>query len=66
LGKKPIHAGGDLPNQTKPNHEATKSCFRRKQMGAEALWDVATETGEIATAVLAQPTKTKNLPHAAT
>jgi len=34
-------------------------------MGAEALWDVATETGEIATAVLVPSTATKDLSHAA-
>ena len=47
-------------------HEVTKNCCRRKQTGAVALWDVATETGEIATAVLVSSTKTKDLSHAAT
>jgi len=46
-------------------HEVTKNYFRRKQIGAIALWDVATETGEIATAVLVPSTKTKDLSHAA-
>jgi len=45
LGKKPIHTGGDLPNQTKPN--------------------VATDTGEIATAVCVPSTQTKHFTHAA-
>jgi hypothetical protein len=30
----------------------TKNYYRKRQIGAHALWDVATETGEIATAVL--------------
>lgn len=46
-------------------HEVTKNCFRRKQLGTLALWDVATETGEIATAVLVPATKTTHLSHAA-
>jgi len=46
-------------------HEMTKNYFRRRQIGAVALWDVATETGEIATAVLVPSTKTKDLSHAA-
>ena len=33
-------------------HEAAKNYYRRRQIGAHALWDVATETGEIATCVL--------------
>jgi len=46
-------------------HEVTKNYFRRKQLGALALWDVATESGEIATAVLVPSTKTIHLSHAA-
>jgi len=46
-------------------HEVTKNYFRRKILGAHALWDVPTETGEIATAVLVPPTKTIHLSHAA-
>jgi hypothetical protein len=46
-------------------HEVTKNYFRKKQIGARALWDVATETGEIATAVLVPSTKTKDFSHAA-
>jgi hypothetical protein len=37
----------------------------KKGMGAFALWDVATETGEIATAVLVKNTKTEEYAHAA-
>jgi len=33
-------------------HEVCKNCFQKKRMGAVALWDVATETGEIASAVV--------------
>jgi len=46
-------------------HEVVKNYYRRKQIGAFALWDVATETGEIATAVLVSSTKTSDLSHAA-
>ena len=48
-------------------HEVTKNYYRRRQIlvGAFALWDVAMETGEIATAVLVPSTKTKDLSHAA-
>jgi len=37
----------------------------QKKLGAAALWDVATETGEIASAVLVPTTKTKHFAHAA-
>lgn len=47
-------------------HEVTKNCFEKKRMGATALWDVATETGEIASAVLVPTTKTIHFAHAAT
>ena len=46
-------------------HEAAKNYYRRRQIGALALWDVATETGEIATAVFVPSTKIKDLSHAA-
>ena len=46
-------------------HEVTKNCYRQRTIGAEASWDVATETGEIATAALVPSTKTKDLSHAA-
>lgn len=46
-------------------HQMTKNYFKRRTIGALALWDVATETGEIATAVLVPSTKTKDLSHAA-
>jgi len=46
-------------------HEVMKNCFGRKQQGALALWDVATETGKLATAVLVPSTKTTHLSHAA-
>mgnify|MGYP000487924106 CR=1 FL=1 len=46
-------------------HEVTKNCFKKKQLGATALWDVATETGEIASAVLVPTTKTEAFAHAA-
>jgi len=46
-------------------HEVTKTYFRRKQIGANALWDVATETGKIVAAALVPSTKTKDLSHAA-
>jgi len=37
----------------------------QKKLGATALWDVATETGEIASAVLVPTTKTMHFAHAA-
>jgi len=37
----------------------------QKKLGATALWDVATETGEIASAVLVPTTKTTHFAHAA-
>ncbi|CAB9503917.1 unknown protein [Seminavis robusta] len=43
--------------------QATKNY--QKSLGAEAVWDVATSTGEIATAVLVPTTKTKHFSHAA-
>ena len=46
-------------------HQVTRNYFRRQQIGANALWDMATETSEIATAVLVPSTKTKDLSHAA-
>ena len=46
-------------------HEATKNYFHRKRNGATALWDVATDTGEIATAVLVPSTATQDFSHAA-
>jgi len=46
-------------------HEVTKNYYRRRKIGAFALWDVATETGEIATAVLVPSTKMEDLSHAA-
>ena len=47
-------------------HEVTKNYFKKKQLGATALWDVSTETGEIASAVLVPTTKTIHFSHAAT
>jgi len=46
-------------------HEVTKNYFGRRRLGAFALWDVSTETGEIATAVLVPSTKATDLSHAA-
>jgi hypothetical protein len=46
-------------------HEVTKNYFAKKKLGAEALWDVSTETGEIASAVLVPSTKTAHFSHAA-
>ena len=37
----------------------------QKRLGAKALWDVATSTGEIACAVLVESTKAKHFSHAA-
>ena len=44
-------------------HEVVKNY--QKKIGAFALWDVATETGEIACAVLVKSTKTTEFAHAA-
>ena len=46
-------------------HEVTKNYHWKKKLGAEAMWDAATETGDIACAVLVLSTKTKDLSHAA-
>ncbi len=46
-------------------HEVTKNYFQKKTIGATALWDVSTETGEIASAVLVPTTKTIHFSHAA-
>jgi len=46
-------------------HEVTKNYFQKKRLGAMALWDVATETGEIAAAVLVPSTKTIHFSHVA-
>jgi len=46
-------------------HEVTKNYYQRKRIEATALWDVATETGEIAAAVLVPSTKTIHFAHAA-
>ena len=46
-------------------HQVTKNYLNRRQLGAEAMWDVATETGEIACAVLVPSTKTSDFAHAA-
>jgi len=46
-------------------HEVSKNYFQKKRMGAVALWDLATETGEIASAVVVPSTKTIHLAHAA-
>ena len=46
-------------------HEMTKNYFNKRQLGAEALWDVATESGEVACAVLVPSTKTVDFSHAA-
>jgi hypothetical protein len=46
-------------------HEVTKNYFNKKKLGAVALWDVATESGEIACAVLVPSTKTTDFSHAA-
>jgi len=45
--------------------EPTKNYFERKRMGAVAVWDVATETGEIASAVLVPSTRSDHFAHAA-
>ena len=42
-------------------HEVTKNCHGRTRLGATALWDIGTETGEIAAAVLVRATKTTDL-----
>jgi hypothetical protein len=46
-------------------HEVLKNYFSKKKLKAEALWDVCTETGEIACAVLVPSTKTVHFSHAA-
>lgn len=46
-------------------HEVTKNYFHKKKMGANALWDAGTETGEMATAVFVQSAKTSDHSHAA-
>ena len=46
-------------------HEVTKNYFQKKQLSAVAMWDVSTETGEIATAVLVPSTRTEHFSHAA-
>ena len=46
-------------------HEVVKNYHQKKQLGAVALWDVSTETGEIASAVLVPSTKTIHFAHAA-
>lgn len=57
--------GTDLIFVHDHTHEVTKNYFHRKKMGANALWDAGTETGEIATAVLVESTKTSDHSHAA-
>jgi len=57
--------GADLIFAQDHTHEVTKNYFQKKRLGAFALWDVATETGEIAAAVLVPTTKTKHFSHAA-
>ena len=47
-------------------HEVTKNYLQKKKLGIEGLWDVATETGEIACAVLVPSTTTSDFTHAAT
>jgi hypothetical protein len=47
-------------------HEVTKNYIQKKKLGIGGLWDVATETGEIACAVLVPSTKTSDFSHAAT
>ena len=39
--------------------------YKKKELGVEGLWDVATETGEIACAVLVPSSKTSDFSHAA-
>ena len=46
-------------------HEVTKNYLNKKKLGIDGLWDVATETGEIACAVLVPSTKTSDFSHAA-
>ena len=46
-------------------HEVCKNYYQKKRLGAHALWDVATETGEIASAVLVPSTKTMHFAHTA-
>ena len=47
-------------------HEVTKNCYRQTKIGAVALWDIGTDTGEIASAVTVPSAKTSDLSHAAT
>jgi hypothetical protein len=51
--------------RTSHTHEVTKNYFHRCKLGAHALWDVATDTGEVATAVLVPSMKTSDYSHAA-
>jgi len=46
-------------------HEVTKNHCRKQQIGADALWDVGNDTGQIACAVLVPSTGTTDLSHAA-
>jgi len=57
--------GSNLMFAQDHTHEVTKNCFQKKRLGANASWDVGTDTGEIACAVLAPSTKTKDFSHAA-
>ena len=45
--------------------QVTKNYQNKKKLGAAAVWDVATGTGEIASAVLVRSTKTEEFAHAA-
>ena len=47
-------------------HEVTKNHFRRTRIGAVALWDIGTDTGETASAAIVPTTRTSDLSHAAT
>ena len=44
----------------------TKNYFQKRSLRANALWDVSTETGEIASAALVPSTRTEDYAHAAT
>ena len=46
-------------------HEVCKNYFQKRRIGANALWDVATETGAIASAALVPSTKASDFAHAA-
>ena len=46
-------------------HQVTKNYYQRKEIGANALWDIANESGQIASAVLVPTTKLGDLSHAA-